>query len=117
MHLAADFVIAFVALLHAWFLVLEMFLWTKPLGRRVFRMSAEQAAATKTLALNQGLYNGFLVAGLIWGLCANDFHVKIFFLACVFVAGVFGAWSLGNRKVFFVQAFPALIALILLHLH
>jgi putative membrane protein len=117
MHFAADFVVALVALLHAWFLVLEMFLWAKPLGRRVFRLTPEFAAASKTLAMNQGLYNGFLVAGLIWGLCANDFHVKIFFLACVFVAGVFGAWSLGNRKVFFVQAFPALIALILLHLH
>jgi putative membrane protein len=117
MHLAADFVVAFVALLHAWFLVLEMFLWTKPLGRRVFRLTPEFAEASKKLAMNQGLYNGFLVAGLIWGLCANDFHVKIFFLACVFVAGVFGAWSLRNRKVFFVQAFPALIALILLHLH
>jgi putative membrane protein len=117
MHLAADFVVAFVALLHAWFLVLEMFLWTKPLGRRVFRLTPEFAEASKKLAMNQGLYNGFLVAGLVWGLCANDFHVKIFFLACVFVAGVFGAWSLRNRKVFFVQAFPALIALILLHLH
>jgi putative membrane protein len=117
MHLAADFVVAFVALLHAWFLVLEMFLWTKPLGRRVFRLTPEFAEASKKLAMNQGLYNGFLVAGLVWGLCANDIQVKIFFLACVFVAGVFGAWSLRNRKVFFVQAFPALIALILLHLH
>lgn len=117
MHLAADFVVAFVALLHTWFLVLEMFLWDKPLGRKVFNTAPEFAVASKKLAMNQGLYNGFLVAGLIWGLCANDFHVKIFFLACVFVAGVFGAWSLGNRKVFFVQAFPALIALILLHLH
>jgi putative membrane protein len=117
MHLAADFVVAFVALLHTWFLVLEMFLWDKPLGRKVFNTTPEFAVASKKLAMNQGLYNGFLVAGLIWGLCANDFHVKIFFLACVFVAGVFGAWSLGNRKVFFVQAFPALIALILLHLH
>ena len=88
MHLAADILIAVVALLHAWFLVLEMFLWTKPLGRRVFRMSADQAAATKTLALNQGLYNGFLVAGLVWGLLAHDFHVKIFFLACVILAGL-----------------------------
>lgn len=117
MHLAADLLIAFIALLHAWFLVLEMFLWTRPLGRKVFRLTPEFAEASKRLAMNQGLYNGFLVAGLVWGLCANDFHVKIFFLACVFVAGVFGAWSLRNRKVFFVQAFPALMALILLHLH
>jgi putative membrane protein len=115
MHLAADFVIAFVALLHAWFLVLEMFLWTKPLGRRVFRMSVEQAAATKTLAVNQGLYNGFLVAGLVWGLIAHDFHVKIFFLACVILAGLLGAMTV-HRKVFFVQALPAIVALVLLHL-
>lgn len=116
MHLAANVVTAFVALLHGWFLVLEMFLWDKPLGRRVFRMSAEQAIATKTLAVNQGLYNGFLVAGLVWGLLANDFHVKIFFLACVVLAGVLGALTV-HRKVFFVQAFPAIVALLLLHLH
>jgi putative membrane protein len=115
MHLAADFVIALVALLHAWFLVLEMFLWTKPLGRRVFRMSVEQANATKTLAVNQGLYNGFLVAGLAWGLLAHDFHVKIFFLACVILAGLLGAMTV-HRKVFFVQALPAIVALVLLHL-
>jgi len=113
----ANILIGIVALLHAWFLVLEMFLWTKPLGRKVFRLTPEFAEASKKLAMNQGLYNGFLVAGLVWGLCANDFHVKIFFLTCVVVAGVYGAWSLGNRKVFFVQALPALIALILLHLH
>ena len=116
MHLAADILIAFVALLHVWFLVLEMFLWDKPLGRKVFRLTPEFAAASKRLAMNQGLYNGFLVAGLIWGLCANDFHVKIFFLACVIVAGIFGGITIG-RKVVLVQAFPAIIALILLHLH
>jgi len=112
----ADIVITIVALLHAWFLVLEMFLWTRPLGRKVFRMSVEQAAATKTLAVNQGLYNGFLVAGLVWGLVGGDFHVKIFFLACVVLAGVLGAMTV-HRKVFFIQALPALIALVLLHLH
>ncbi|HEY7871952.1 MAG TPA: DUF1304 domain-containing protein [Rudaea sp.] len=117
MTMTANILIGIVALLHAWFLALEMFLWDKPQGRRVFRLTPEFAAASKRMAMNQGLYNGFLVAGLVWGLLANDFHVKIFFLACVFVAGVFGAWSLDNRKVFFVQAFPALIALILLHLH
>ncbi|MBU6199601.1 MAG: DUF1304 domain-containing protein [Xanthomonadaceae bacterium] len=117
MALFANVLIGIVAALHAWFLVLEMFLWDKPAGRRVFRLTPEFATATKTLAANQGLYNGFLVAGLVWGLASGDFHVKIFFLACVFLAGVFGAWSLNNRKVFFVQAFPALIALILLHLH
>jgi putative membrane protein len=115
MRLYADILIAVVALLHAWFLVLEMFLWTMPLGRRVFRMSVEQAAATKTLAVNQGLYNGFLVAGLAWGLIAHDFHVKIFFLACVILAGLLGAVTV-HRKVFFVQALPAIVALVLLHL-
>lgn len=117
MKLATDVLIAIVALLHAWFLVLEMFLWDKPPGRKVFGLTPEFAAASKRMAMNQGLYNGFLVAGLVWGLCCNDFHVKIFFLACVIVAGVFGAWSLKNSKVFFVQALPALIALVLLHLH
>jgi putative membrane protein len=116
MRLFADILIGIVALLHAWFLVLEMFLRTRPLGRKVFRMSAEQAAATKTLAVNQGLYNGFLVAGLVWGLVSGDFHVKIFFLACVILAGVLGAMTV-HRKVFFIQALPALIALVLLHLH
>lgn len=116
MYLAADFVVAFVALLHTWFLVLEMFLWDKPFGRKVFRMNPEQASATKMLAINQGLYNGFLAAGLVWGLLAHDLHVKIFFLACVVLAGVLGTMTV-HRKVFFVQAFPAIIALVLLHLH
>ncbi len=117
MTLIANILTGIVALLHAWFLTLEMFLWDKPPGRKVFGLTPEFATASKRMAMNQGLYNGFLVAGLVWGLCANDFHVKIFFLACVVVAGVFGAWSLNNRKVFFVQALPALVALILLHLH
>lgn len=115
MQLAANILIALVALLHAWFLVLEMFLWDKPLGRKVFRLQPEFASASKSLAMNQGLYNGFLVAGLVWGLCANDFHLKVFFLACVIVAGIFGAVTVG-RKVFFVQALPAIVALVLLHL-
>jgi putative membrane protein len=115
MQLAANILVAIVALLHAWFLVLEMFLWDKPLGRKVFRLKPEFATASKFLAMNQGLYNGFLVAGLVWGLCANDFHIKIFFLACVIVAGIFGAVTVG-RKVFFVQALPAIVALVLLHL-
>lgn len=115
MHLAANILVALVALLHAWFLVLEMFLWDKPLGRKVFRLEPKFASASKVLAMNQGLYNGFLAAGLVWGLCANNFHVKIFFLACVIVAGIFGAVTV-NRKVFFVQALPAIVALALLHL-
>ena len=116
MHPVASILIGFVALLHVWFLVLEMFLWDKPLGRKIFRLTPEFAAASKRLAMNQGLYNGFLAAGLIWGLYANDFHVKIFFLACVIVAGIFGGITIG-RKVVLVQAFPAIIALVLLHLH
>ena len=116
MNLAANFVIGFVALLHVWFLVLEMFLWDKPLGRKVFKLTPEFTAASKALAANQGLYNGFLAAGLIWGLCASDLHVKIFFLTCVIVAGIYGGITV-NRKIIFVQAFPALIALVLLHLH
>lgn len=115
MALFANITVGIVAALHAWFVVLEMFFWDRPLGRKIFRLTPEFAAASKRLAMNQGLYNGFLVAGLIWGLCANDFHVKIFFLACVIAAGVFGAWTI-HRKVFFVQALPAIVALILLHL-
>ena len=115
MHAAADFAVACVALLHAWFLVLEMFLWSKPLGRRVFGLTHEFAVATKTLAANQGLYNGLLAAGLVWGLVSGDFHVKIFFLTCIIVVGIYGGLTV-NRKIFFVQALPALFALILLHL-
>jgi putative membrane protein len=109
--LAADLAVLVVALLHLWFLVLEMFLWDKPLGRRTFRMTPEKAAVTKPLAMNQGLYNGFLAAGLLWGLAAGD-DVKLFFLACVIVAGVFGAFT-ASRAILWVQALPGLIALAL----
>jgi len=115
MHLIANILVGIVALLHAWFLVLEMFLWDKPLGRKVFRLKPEFASASKYLAMNQGLYNGFLVAGLVWGLCVDDLYIKVFFLACVIVAGIFGAVTV-NRKVFFVQALPAIVALVLLHI-
>jgi putative membrane protein len=115
MSTAANIVIGLVALLHAWFLVLEMFLWAKPYGRRVFRTTPEFAEASKTLAANQGLYNGFLAAGLAWGLYlgAAGLEVKIFFLACVIVAGVFGSVTV-NRYILFVQALPALLGLALL---
>ena len=109
--LAADLAVLIVALLHLWFLVLEMFLWDKPFGRRTFRMSPEKAAATRQLAMNQGLYNGFLAAGLLWGLLAGD-DVKIFFLACVIAAGVFGALT-ASRAILWVQALPGLLALLL----
>lgn len=114
MLIAANIVTALVAVLHAYFLILEMFLWDKPAGRRAFGMSLEQAQATKVLAANQGLYNGFLVAGLVWGLIAADgLAIKSFFLGCVIVAGVFGA-ATASRKILFVQALPAAIALLLL---
>jgi putative membrane protein len=115
MSTAANVAIALVALLHAYFLLLEMFLWDKPFGRRVFRTTPEFAAASKGLAANQGLYNGFLVAGLLWGLAmgAAGIDVKVFFLACVIVAGLFGGATV-NRNILFVQAVPGIIALALL---
>jgi putative membrane protein len=114
MTLLANIAVALVALLHLYILVLEMFLWDKPAGLRAFRMSPEQAKATKTLAANQGLYNGFLAAGLLWGLClgAAGHDIKLFFCACVIVAGVFGALT-ANRKILWVQGLPGAIALIL----
>jgi len=103
---------ALVALIHLYFLVLEMFLWTTPRGRRIFDTTPEFAAESKTLAANQGLYNGFLAAGLLWGLTlgAAGRPVIVFFLGCVIVAGVYGALTV-TRKILFVQALPAVIAL------
>jgi len=115
MLIAANIVIAVIALLHAYFLVLEMFLWTKPAGRRAFGLTAEFAEQSKVLAANQGLYNGFLAAGLIWGLSLGlaGFGIKIFFLACVLIAGLFGGLT-ASRKILWLQALPAVIALVLL---
>jgi putative membrane protein len=115
MLMAANLVTGLVALLHIYFLVLEMFLWDKPFGRKVFKLTPEFATASKALAANQGLYNGFLAAGLIWGLSlgAAGRDIKLFFLGCVIVAGVYGAYSV-NRKILFVQALPAMVALGLL---
>jgi putative membrane protein len=117
MHAGANIVIALVALLHVYFMVLEMFLWTQPLGRRAFGLTAEFAEASKRLAANQGLYNGFLAAGLVWGLLLGDpgYAIKVFFLGCVVIAGVFGALTV-SRKILWVQAVPAAIALTLLWL-
>jgi putative membrane protein len=114
MRTAANAVIALVALLHVYFMALEMLFWTKPLGRRAFGLSAEFAEASKRLAANQGLYNGFLAAGLIWGLWLGDagFAIRLFFLGCVIVAGVFGALTV-SRKVLWVQALPAFAAAVL----
>lgn len=117
MPLPASLVVALIALLHLWFLVLEMFLWTRPSGRRAFGLSEEFARQSKVLAANQGLYNGFLAAGLLWGLWlgAAGRPVVLFFLGCILVAGVFGGLT-ATRKVLWIQALPALagIALVLL---
>ncbi|MDH2917324.1 MAG: DUF1304 domain-containing protein [Gallionella sp.] len=115
MALIANIVVALVALLHVYFLVLEMFLWDKPRGLRTFRMTPEKAQMTKVLAANQGLYNGFLAAGLLWGLLLGDTGtgIKIFFLGCVLVAGVYGAITVG-RKILFIQATPAALGLLLI---
>ena len=113
MTLPAMIVVALVALLHAWFLVLEMFLWTKPAGRRAFGTTQEQAQQSKVLAANQGLYNGFLAAGLLWSLTRGDDARAIasFFLTCVIAAGVFGA-ATASRKILWVQALPAVVAMV-----
>jgi putative membrane protein len=109
MSTTATVLIVLVALLHVFFLVLEMFLWTKPLGLKVFRQSAEKAGQSKVLAANQGLYNGFLAAGLLYGVATGSREFALFFLACVVVAGLYGAATV-NRRIFFVQALPALLA-------
>ena len=107
----AKLLIGLVALLHVYFLVLEMLLWDKPFGRRTFGTTAEFAAASKALAANQGLYNGFLAAGLVWGLWLGEAGeaVTVFFLGCVVVAGVFGALTV-SRRILLVQALPAVAA-------
>lgn len=117
MYLATNVVISFVAALHLYFLVLEMFLWTKPAGRKAFGLTLEQAQSTKVLAANQGLYNGFLAAGLVWGLYlgAAGNPIKVFFLGCVVVAGVYGA-ATASKKILFIQALPAAVGLGLLAL-
>lgn len=114
MSIAASILVGLVALLHAYFLVLEMFLWDKPAGLKAFGQTLEAARASKVLAANQGLYNGFLAAGLLWGLWLGPAGrgVTVFFLVCVIVAGVFGA-ATASRKILFLQAFPAAIALAL----
>ena len=113
MIILANVLIALVAILHVYFLILEMFFWDKPLGRKAFGLTPEFATASKALAANQGLYNGFLAAGLSWGIClgAVGFSIKLFFLGCVIVAGLFGALTV-SRKIFFIQAVPAILAVI-----
>lgn len=115
MSLVADAIVALLALIHVYILVLEMFLWDTPKGRKAFGLTPEFSAATKVLAANQGLYNGFLAAGLIWGLWLGDegFGVKVFFLACIGVAGLYGA-ATATRKILFIQAVPAALGLMAL---
>ena len=119
MHLAALVVSGLVAVLHSYFLALEMFLWQRPLGLKTFGMDAAKAATTASLARNQGLYNGFLAAGLVWAIVHPDVSVQVqllrFFLGCVVVAGAYGAATVSPR-IFFVQAVPAIIALVLVFL-
>ena len=119
MNAIANTLVALVAALHVYFLALEMFLWTKPLGLKTFRNSPEKAADSAVLAANQGLYNGFLAAGLVWGLVQAipgfAFQIKVFFLLCVIVAGVYGAATV-SRRILLVQAAPAVLALVLLWL-
>lgn len=110
MTMLAQALMALVALIHLYILVLEMFLWTKPQGRKAFGLTAEFAQASKVLAANQGLYNGFLAAGLVWGLLRGDVATQLFFLGCVLVAGLYGA-ATASRKILYVQALPAIIAI------
>jgi putative membrane protein len=115
MIIVANLVIAIVAILHLGFLVLEMFLWNHPIGRKTFKMTKEVAESSAKLAANQGLYNGFLAAGLIWGLLSGETPVKLFFLSCVLIAGIFGGFT-AKRSILYIQALPALLGLILLYL-
>ena len=115
MELLSAIVILLVALLHIYFMILELFLWDKPAGLRAFGQTREKAAATKTLAANQGLYNGFLVAGLLWGIFQGEagYDFKLFFLLCVIIVGLYGGLTV-NKKILFIQALPAFIGLMLL---
>jgi putative membrane protein len=106
----ANVLTGFVALSHLGFLVLEMFFWDHPVGRRLFGMTPEVSASSATLAANQGLYNGFLAAGLVWGLLAGRRDVKLFFLCCIVIAGIFGA-ATAKTSILFTQALPAALAL------
>ena len=110
MSVIAAVLVVLVAVLHAWFLVLEMFLWTRPAGLKTFRNTPEKAETTRVLAANQGLYNGFLAAGLFYAIATGSREFALFFLACVLVAALYGAYSV-NKRIFFVQGLPAIAAL------
>ena len=115
MTLPADIFVALVAVLHLGFLALEMFFWDHPFGRKRFGMTPEYSKASASLAANQGLYNGFLAAGLIWGLFTGEASTKIFFLVCVVIAGIFGGLT-ARRTILYIQALPGLLALIIVYL-
>ncbi|MFN3455845.1 MAG: DUF1304 domain-containing protein [Pseudobdellovibrio sp.] len=118
--MASNILIILVATLHGYFLILEMFFWNKPLGRKSFNLKPDYAESTKVLAANQGLYNGFLMAGLVWSVLQPEasfaFQLKYFFLLCVIIAGIYGAFSV-SRKIFFVQSLPAILALLTVMFH
>ena len=111
----ANVLTGIVALLHVGFLMLEMFFWDHPVGRKRFGMTPEYSKASATLAANQGLYNGFLAAGLVWGLLSGDFSIKIFFLVCVVIAGIYGGFT-AKRSILYIQALPGLLALLVVYL-
>ena len=115
MNIIANVLVVLVAVLHLGFLVLEMFLWDHPFGRKTFKMTPEYSKASASLAANQGLYNGFLAAGLIWGLVIDNFAVKAFFLICVLIAGIYGGLT-AKRTILYMQALPGLLGLIFLFL-
>ena len=111
MKILATILTTFVAIEHVGILILEMFFWNHPVGQKIFNMTPEVSASSATLAMNQGLYNGFLAAGLFWGLLSGRSEIKVFFLVCVVIAGIFGGMT-AKTSILFTQALPALIALI-----
>jgi len=112
MRFLSHLMVLLVALVHFWFMALEMVLWNHPVGQRIFDMTPEFSASSEVLAANQGLYNGFLAVGLLWGLLAGRRDVKVFFLACIVIAGVYGGLT-AKITILYVQALPALAALLL----
>lgn len=115
MNLIANILVVLVAILHLGFLALEMFFWDHPVGRKTFKMTSEYSKASASLAANQGLYNGFLAAGLIWGLLTSNTPVQLFFLICVVSAGIYGGIT-AKRSILYIQALPGLLALVAVYL-
>lgn len=113
MHALATALLIIIAIEHVWILVLEMFLWTKPIGLKTFRQSREAAEASRVLAANQGLYNGFLAAGLFWGAASGQYQVQVFFTACVLIAGFYGGLT-AKKSILYIQGLPALVTLLVL---